>query len=89
MSINEADKELKEKTVYPKKAKPKTQHDKLRESLKCLFGVWDASWEKDLPKKWKIAQDLLILPPTCFKSSHWTAKCDSKLSGRPLLTHLN
>jgi tRNA G37 N-methylase Trm5 len=62
---------------YPKKAKPITQHDKIKISLsnymKEKFSLnWDENWTDDLPKKWKMSKDLLILPANCFNSTHWT-----------------
>ena len=61
------------KNIYPKKAKPLTTHDKLRNQLKEIYqNDWEDSWLEDLPKKWKICEDLLILPPTCFTLPHWS-----------------
>jgi len=58
--------------VYPKKAKPLTVHDRLRNALKSIYqNSWDDELLNDLPKKWKICEDLLILPATCFQSPHW------------------
>jgi tRNA wybutosine-synthesizing protein 2 len=64
---------------YLKKAKPITQHDKLREFLENHISIynentrWKDEWNEDLPKKWKLCQsELLILPSNCFQMSHWT-----------------
>ena len=63
--------------IHGKKAKPLTQHDKLKRDLTTFVRThsptieWSEIWEQDLPKKWKIAQDLLILPANCFSLSHW------------------
>ena len=60
--------------VYPKKAKPVNQHDKLRACLVELLGhELSAELANDLPKKWKIASDLLILPPQCFQLPDWSS----------------
>lgn len=63
-----------EDKVYPKKAKPLTVHNKLRSCLKELYQAheWTETLLNDLPKKWKICDDLIILPPTCFTLSDWT-----------------
>lgn len=63
-----------EDKVYRKKAKPQTVHDKLRSCLKELYQAleWTDTLLNDLPKKWKICDDLIILPPTCFTLSDWT-----------------
>lgn len=59
--------------VYPKKAKPNTVHDKLRNELKNVYqDRWSDTWLDDLPKKWKICENLLILPATCFTLPHWS-----------------
>lgn len=62
---------------YPKKAKPITQHDKIKTSLsnfmKNKFDLdWNENWNDDLPKKWKMSKELLILPANCFNLTHWT-----------------
>ena len=66
---------------YEKKAKPITQHDKLKQFLENHIRTnnenfeWNNQWNEDLPKKWKLCQnELLILPPNCFQMSHWTSK---------------
>lgn len=64
---------------YPKKPKPLNQHEKLKKELKSLYASWDETWDEDLPKKWKIAQDLLILPSNCFQGEHWTSLKSSEL----------
>jgi hypothetical protein len=61
---------------YAKKAKPITQHEKMRRDLSAFLKNtlnldWDKKFEEDLPKKWKIAQDMLILPSTCFTLDNW------------------
>jgi hypothetical protein len=48
-----------EKKVYAKKAKPVSQHEKLKKYLlefvqNQVSCKWDESLENDLPKKWKI-----------------------------------
>lgn len=58
--------------TYPKKAKPVNQHEKLRACLVELLGnELSAELANDLPKKWKVADDLLILPPQCFQLPDW------------------
>lgn len=66
-----------EECKYPKKAKPVSQHDKLIKNLIEFLRVyqveWNTEWEVDLPKKWKlVSNDLLILPASCFTLSIWT-----------------
>ncbi len=65
-----------QKTVqYAKKAKPLTVHEKLRAELKYLYATeWSDEWLTDLPKKWKLCDDLLILQPSCFSLPHWSQK---------------
>ena len=74
---------ISEENIYPKKAKPITVHQKLPKDLKSLFEnilkyEWKEEWCEDLPKKWKITHDLLILPSNCFILEHWK-KFDSRL----------
>ena len=58
--------------IYAKKAKPINTHDKLRIKLKELYGLnWNDNLNDDLPKKWKISADLLILPSNCFQLDDW------------------
>ena len=66
--------------IYPKKAKPITVHDKLRSGLKDLYNFTDWTDEllNDLPKKWKICDDLIILPPTCFTLPDWISNTVSQ-----------
>jgi len=57
---------------YAKKAKPLTVHDILKIELKKLYAAeWTDDWERDLPRKWKLCDDLLILQPSCFTLPHW------------------
>ncbi|CAF0718108.1 unnamed protein product [Brachionus calyciflorus] len=60
--------------IFPKKPKPLNQHEILKRDLRLLFTEWHDHWEKDLPKKWKIADDLIILPSNCFQLTHWNEK---------------
>lgn len=61
-----------ERKIYPKKAKPINQHEKLKFCLKELYGdAWSDCMMNDLPKKWKISQNLLILPSNCFTLNEW------------------
>ena len=59
---------------YPKKAKPISTHEKLRTCLQQLYAnQWSDHLSNDLPKKWKIsAQNLLILPANCFLLEDWS-----------------
>ena len=82
-SLEEGDEEKKQQRsvsaslkAYAKKAKPLSQHDKLQRDLIDLLKRFALDWSQelanDLPKKWKIVtQDLLILPPNCFTLSTW------------------
>lgn len=71
--VEDSLKDLVHEKVYPKKAKPLTVHDKLRSELKHLYqNQWSDKWLADLPKKWKVCEDLLILQPGCFTLPHWT-----------------
>ena len=62
---------------YAKKAKPLNQHEKLRRSLAAYcsdrLGLeWnEAEWHSDLPRKYKLCPDIVILPANCFQLSHW------------------
>jgi tRNA G37 N-methylase Trm5 len=68
-----------QQNIFKKKAKPinvKTKFEqkllefyklKIDSSLTCL----PSEWQNDLPKKWKLTNNLLILPNTCFTLSHW------------------
>ncbi len=57
---------------YAKKAKPLTVHDILKTELKKLYAAeWTDDWLRDLPRKWKLCDDLLILQPSCFTLPHW------------------
>ena len=76
---------------YEKKAKPITQHDKLKRYLsgymmESAHLEWNDEWYEDLPKKWKLCQnELLILPATCFQMPHWpktsSSNCQTFYSG--------
>jgi tRNA wybutosine-synthesizing protein 2 len=68
-------KNIDETNSYDKKAKPENQHKKLRRCIKQIasknfINLEDELWN-DLPKKWKITQDLLILPKNSFQSPKW------------------
>jgi hypothetical protein len=75
-SINESS-VSENKKFYPKKAKPLTQQEKLKRNIQdycknVLSIEWSDEIENDLPKKYKLSQDLLILPSNCFQSEYWT-----------------
>ncbi|RNA13303.1 tRNA wybutosine-synthesizing 2 -like protein [Brachionus plicatilis] len=57
---------------FSKRAKPLNERDKLRRDLEALFVDWKSDWDGDLPKKWKKAEDMVILPCNCFLLEHWT-----------------
>ena len=70
------------KKSYPKKAKPITQQEKLKRNLqdycKNILSIeWSSELENDLPKKYKLSQDLLILPSNCFQLEDWTKSSNS------------
>ena len=76
------------RSPYEKKAKPITQHDKLKKFLENHIRTknetfeWKDEWNDDLPKKWKICQsELLILPPNCFQSPDWRSESNEFYSG--------
>ena len=57
---------------FSKKEKALSEREKLRRDLQFLFEQWSPDWDGDLPKKWKKADDMVILPQTCFLLEHWT-----------------
>ena len=62
-----------DKKIYPKKAKPISPHEKLRRVVTRHCEHNNLTFdESELPKKWKICEDLLILPANCFTAEHWS-----------------
>jgi tRNA G37 N-methylase Trm5 len=61
---------------YPKKAKPLSIKDKLILNLKafCEENSLELSKEllDDFPKKWRIFDDLAVIPSTCFQLNKWS-----------------
>lgn len=60
---------------YKKKAKPISPKIRLIENLKNLITINNYDWTDDLlqdvPKKWKLFDDLVLLPYNCFNHSEW------------------
>lgn len=52
-----------------------TPRDKLVDSIKGYFESisieWNDEYLNDLPKKWKIFDDLVLLPFSCFTNNIW------------------
>lgn len=69
------DEELTKK--YPKKAKPLSIKDKLIQNLKefCLANSLELTDEllNDFPKKWRIFDDLAVIPSSCFQLDAWSS----------------
>ena len=63
------------KIEYSKKAKPIMPRDKLITSLKQMLQLIEIEWnedlDKDVPKKWKLFDDLILLPLNCFLLEIW------------------
>jgi tRNA G37 N-methylase Trm5 len=74
--------------TYNKKPKPLNQLEKLKKKLVELYDDNCSAFFKDLPKKWKQTNDLLILPPDCFLSSYWQDGLINKTANEKSLSYL-